>query len=1153
MNRSPPLRRVGTFLCRRHHTTRSFATATPLRWIVAALAVLIGVATSHAQRREGVRPDERADLAVKSLAVVPEYPTPGERAQLRLDIHNRRAGPVPRVEVLFFADGQLIARRYVTVAAQAVETVTATWTPKTPGAHKLSAIVDPRHVLTERDRTDNIAVRDVAVAARPSTAADFAVLSIDAVTETDRPASLRVVVSNEGNMRGTAPLVLRQDGLAIVSVLAGPIAPGQRVTVEVPWSDAEAGQISAEINPRFRQRERRTDNNVLVRETRPPVDLRVADLALQTAHLEAGQQRRVAVTFRIINAGRQAITQSFRTRIDPGVMGPDGPRPFYVTTAGMPAGGVVHVSHMIESAPANFALTVTVDVDQVIEESNKQNNQATKQFSNAAPDIDRWVSIGPRRITGSSAHGYGWNDAGGRLSAIAIHPSAPKTMYVGAQTGGAWKTTDGGENWAPVAESATVRVAALALAPDNLSRVYLVTPIDGVFRSDDEGTSWAQISTQNLDAIVHGGVLLINPANTSDLLVASNQGVYRSIDGGVTWQLTLSGGPATGLVRLPTNPRLVFAAIQHMTNANIAGVYRSFDSGGVWRAEQGCPGGTLPVGDANTTIRLAVSGSQVFASYRLSNPLTFTLFRTTGTGCLVGGLSASSWEKGWAPTEMLEGQPIAQKFWSGLWADPTDPNNLYLGGTYFWRSTNNGSSFTMTSGLGGSGGAHVDHHGVVTDPQSPNIIYSLNDGGIYRSTSRGASGTWKFIGDGISNVEFYDHVSAPTKSDSVIGGTQDNGTIEATVGGSAVWKMILGGDGATVDFDWTSPKIMYAMGQYASSIARSSDGGDSFSGAASGLPAGATCFNLHYQVHPSKPTTLLASCMGLWRSVDSGASWSTIFTPPAGAIARTAVEGPADVYYAGSTIGAIFQSRSGASWTTAFTHLAAASVTDIEIDVDNPAIIYAAFAGTGSGRVFRLVKTPTTPPTFAARDITSDLPMGRTVQTIGIDRNHRFTVYAGTNRGVFRGRSIDGGTTWSWTPYTNGMPESADVRDLEVHPGTGVMRAATYGRSAFEVNTDHPIGSILVATGQLTFLRVHDVGTGFGPAIDPLDAEVVVKVSSEPLKAFGFKLRTDASEEDHQGMLGVLRDTFRRNHPVRLEYIKTGLRHGVIVRVVEVP
>jgi hypothetical protein len=114
-----------------------------------------------------------------------------------------------------------------------------------------------------------------------------------------------------------------------------------------------------------------------------------------------------------------------------------------------------------------------------------------------------------------------------------------------------------------------------------------------------------------------------------------------------------------------------------------------------------------------------------------------------------------------------------------MWADPTDSKYVYLGGTYFWRSTDGGDNFELTSGLGSpANSAHVDHHGFATDPLSPNIIYTLNDGGIYRSTARGQKGTWTFIGEGIVNVEFYDHVAAVTEPDLVIGGTQDNGTIK---------------------------------------------------------------------------------------------------------------------------------------------------------------------------------------------------------------------------------------------------------------------------------------------------------------------------------------------------------------------------------------
>jgi len=225
-------------------------------------------------------------------------------------------------------------------------------------------------------------------------------------------------------------------------------------------------------------------------------------------------------------------------------------------------------------------------------------------------------------------------------------------------------------------------------------------------------------------------------------------------------------------------------------------------------------------------------------------------------------------------------------------------------------------------------------------------------------------------------------------------------------------------------------------------------------------------------------------------------------------------------------------------------------VTDIEIDSENPAIVYVSLGGGFGGRVFRLKRSSTNPTTatMASQPITSDLPNGLTVQTLAVDLMLPFTIYAGTNRGVFRGRSMDNGLTWSWTSYNNGMP-ATDIRDLEVHTVTGVIRAASFGRSAFEVNTDSPLGSVLSAEGKVTFLRVHDEGTGFGPPTDFLDAEVIVVLDSTPGRGFGFTLRNDSDAADHRGMLDVLRSAFRQDRTVRLDYIRTGIRNGRIIRV----
>jgi len=198
-------------------------------------------------------------------------------------------------------------------------------------------------------------------------------------------------------------------------------------------------------------------------------------------------------------------------------------------------------------------------------------------------------------------------------------------------------------------------------------------------------------------------------------------------------------------------------------------------------------------------------------------------------------------------------------------------------------------------------------------------------------------------------------------------------------------------------------------------------------------------------------------------------------------------------------------------------------------------------------RLRRFSVTPTA-ANVAVQDITSNLPGQLAVSALAVDRMNSFTIYAGTDRGVYRGRSMDHGDTWTWDAYMNGLPATKITR-FQVHPVTGVVRASTYGRSAYEVNTDWPIGSLMSATGVPTFLRVHDPGTGYGPPGDFLDAEVIVKLNSEPAKAFGFQLRDDPAEGARQGMLAQLLTAFRKNRTVRIDYIRTGLHNGRAIRV----
>jgi hypothetical protein len=227
-------------------------------------------------------------------------------------------------------------------------------------------------------------------------------------------------------------------------------------------------------------------------------------------------------------------------------------------------------------------------------------------------------------------------------------------------------------------------------------------------------------------------------------------------------------------------------------------------------------------------------------------------------------------------------------------------------------------------------------------------------------------------------------------------------------------------------------------------------------------------------------------------------------------------------------------------------------VTDLEVDPDEPSVIYVTLTGPDDQRVFRLRRSSADPTeATTAKQMLPGLPSGLTVLTLAVDRMTPFTIFVGTRRGgVFRARSTNNGATWVWTAYNNGMPLGMDVSDLEVHPVTGVLSAATYGRGAFAVNTDNPLNSVLYAVGRITLLQVQNPGMGFGPPNDRLDADVVIALDSLPGRFFGFQLRNDAQRAARRGMFNLLRDAFRQGRPILIDYVRTGVRNGRILRVI---
>ena len=299
---------------------------------------------------------------------------------------------------------------------------------------------------------------------------------------------------------------------------------------------------------------------------------------------------------------------------------------------------------------------------------------------------------------------------------------------------------------------------------------------------------------------------------------------------------------------------------------------------------------------------------------------------------------------------------------------------------------------------------------------------------------------------------------------------------------------------------------------------------------------------------------MLACAGSLWQRDDAkGTAWSKIFTPASGSIGRCETDASTDLYYAGSSNGRLYAASAGKNWLEVFQHPYASWVSDIAIDPDHPEIVYVSFAGSGNDRIYRLQRSSATPAAMSGTAIAADLPAALAVNALAVDRMNAYTLYAGTNSGgVYRGLSTDGGSTWSWTSYNDGLPPAVKITDLEVHPTTGIMRAASYGRSVFEVYPDFPIGTQLAIEGKITSVMIQNVGAKYGPASDCLDAEVVARVDSAPEKYFGFQLRGGNDESVRSGMLEQLRTAYERQARVALIYVRTGLHGGRIIRVWEI-
>jgi photosystem II stability/assembly factor-like uncharacterized protein len=505
----------------------------------------------------------------------------------------------------------------------------------------------------------------------------------------------------------------------------------------------------------------------------------------------------------------------------------------------------------------------------------------------------RWRNIGPYR--------------GGRSVAVAGSYVDPRVFYFGAADGGVWKTTTGGQTWRNITDFRVrggapeiASVGAIAVAPSDPNVIWAgtgesglredLTYGTGVYRSTDGGETWQQVGLMDSQQI---GAIRVHPANPDIAYVAAMghafgpshmRGVYRTMDGGKTWTQSLFVNDTTGAIDLamdPNNPRILYAAMWHLrrfpwgmtSGGGQSGVWKSTDGGDSWTDISANPG--LP--------RTALGRIGIAVSPVNSRRVYATVEAPDSAGVPRGGIFRS--DDGGATWDRTSGDQrwqVRAWYYSTVTADPRDENTLYVNNLGTWRSVDGGRAWTRIAV------PHGDTHLLWIDPKDPQRMIHANDGGATVSYDRGA--TWSSIMNQ-PTAQFY-HVTTDNQFPyRIYGAQQDDGALSIASRsdhgsiGRQDWWSVAGGESAYIAVDPTDPDVTYGGG-YMGEIWRQDRhtahdrnvaiGLDNYDGWAAGEVPERFAWTFPLFFSPHDPKTLYTASQHLFRSTNGGNSWASI-------------------------------------------------------------------------------------------------------------------------------------------------------------------------------------------------------------------------------------------------------------------------------------
>ncbi len=698
----------------------------------------------------------------------------------------------------------------------------------------------------------------------------------------------------------------------------------------------------------------------------------------------------------------------------------------------------------------------------------------------------KWRSIGPA-----------W--ASGRIADFAVNAKNPKEYYVAVASGNVWKTENNGTTWKPVFDKyGAYSMGIVELDPNNSNVVWVGTGEnnhqralgygDGVYKSMDGGKSFKNMGLKESRQI---GGIVIDPRNSDVVYVAAegsawgpggDRGLYKTIDGGTTWEKILEISENTGvnnIVMDPSNPDILYATSEQRRRTSFtkigggpeSAVYKSTDAGANWRKiMDGLP--KVDLGGMGIDVSPVDPNLVYLIVEAADNKGGF--FRSTDKG--------ESWNK-------MGDYNSSGQYYNEIVCDPKNADKVYSTETRSVFTTDGGKTWNNIS----TDGRHVDDHAIWIDPSDTEHFMIGGDGGIYETWDAGSTFDFK---ENLPITQFYRvNVDNAEPFYNVYGGTQDNNSMvgpSMNTSRSGVtnddWSVTTGGDGFWITADPDDPNIIYTESQYGNVVRFDKKSGERIDIRPSERKDELTYkwnWNAPMFISPHKASRLYMAANKVFRSDDRGDTWEVISDDLTAQVDRNSfpVMGkywPADavakdvstsqwgtivsltesaikegLLYAGTDDGVISVTEDGGdSWSQVKSFPGVPEytyVSDIQADLFDENVVYATFDNLKRNDFKPYVlKSSDKGKTWVS--ITGNLPENGSVHSILQDSKQPELLFAGTEFGIFF--TIDGGK--NWVQLKSGLPTIA-VFDIVEQKRESDLVIATFGRGFYILDDISPL------------------------------------------------------------------------------------------------